>query len=92
MEGTMMDMKKKVNQWSLIALSCSALLLGCGSDGKDGKDGPDGVIGVSITDTPSVMAQFTQASVEDGQVSVTFKLENANGVAVLGLTKDYDLR
>ncbi len=92
MEGTMMDINKKVNQWSLIALSCSALLLGCGSDGKDGDDGPDGVIGVSIADTPTVMAQFTQASIEDGQVSVTFKLENANGVAVLGLTKDFDLR
>ena len=88
----MMDIKKKVNQWSLIALGCSALLLGCGSDGKDGEDGPDGVIGVSIADTPTVMAEFTQASIEDGEVSATFKLENANGVAVLGLTKDFDLR
>ena len=74
-----------MNRWRLIALSCSAILLGCGSDGNDGP------IGVSIDDTPSLFTKFTEASVGDGQVSVTFKQENTNSFAVLGLTKDYAL-
>ena len=87
-----MDITTKGTAWSIVALTCSALLFGCGSDGKDGEDGPDGPIGVNIDATSSIMAEFTAASVDNGTVSVTFKLENANGVAVLGLTKDYDLR
>ncbi|ABL99416.1 OmcA/MtrC family decaheme c-type cytochrome [Shewanella amazonensis] len=70
----------------------SLTLVGCGSDGKDGEDGKDGVIGVSIDKTSTLKATFTNASIDAGVLSVDFTLENANGVAVLGLTKDHDLR
>ncbi|MCL1097430.1 OmcA/MtrC family decaheme c-type cytochrome [Shewanella gelidii] len=70
----------------------SFVLVGCGSDGKDGEDGKDGVVGVSIDTTSSLTATFTNASIDAGTVTVDFELTNANGVAVLGLNKDYDLR
>ena len=70
----------------------SLALSGCGSDGKDGEDGKDGVIGVNIDSTASLKATFTNASVEAGTVKVDFTLQDANGVAILGLTKDHDLR
>ncbi|MBT1443216.1 OmcA/MtrC family decaheme c-type cytochrome [Shewanella sp. JM162201] len=70
----------------------SLTLVGCGSDGKDGEDGKDGVIGVDIAATSTLKATFTNATVDAGKLSVDFTLENANGVAVLGLTKDHDLR
>ncbi|MGL4577931.1 OmcA/MtrC family decaheme c-type cytochrome [Shewanella sp. DNRA4] len=71
----------------------SLLLTGCGgSDGKDGEDGKPGVVGVNITSTSTLKAKFTNATVDAGKVTVDFTLENANGVAVLGLTKDHDLR
>ena len=67
----------------------SMALVGCGSDGEDGKDG---VIGVNIDATDTLVAKFTNAEINNGQVTVSFGLENANGVAVLGLNKDHDLR
>ncbi|AQS37062.1 decaheme c-type cytochrome, OmcA/MtrC family [Shewanella psychrophila] len=70
----------------------SLALSGCGSDGNDGEDGKDGVIGVSIDSAKSVNAVLTNAAVDAGTVTVDFTLENDNGVAVLGLTKDHDLR
>ncbi|WP_330131161.1 OmcA/MtrC family decaheme c-type cytochrome [Shewanella xiamenensis] len=71
----------------------SLLLTGCGgSDGKDGEDGKPGVVGVNINSTSTLKAKFTNATVDAGKVTVDFTLENANGVAVLGLTKDHDLR
>ncbi|MFT5704213.1 MAG: OmcA/MtrC family decaheme c-type cytochrome [Shewanella sp.] len=70
----------------------SFALIGCGSDGKDGANGEDGIIGVNIDSAKSVSAAFTNATVEAGVVTVDFTLENDNGVAVLGLTKDHDLR
>lgn len=70
----------------------SLAVTGCGSDGKDGNDGNDGVVGVSIDNAKSLNAIFTNATVDAGAVTVDFKLENDNGVAVLGLTKDHDLR
>ncbi len=71
----------------------SVALAGCGgSDGDKGPDGEDGVIGVNIDTTSTLKANFTKASITEGKVTVDFKLENANGVAVLGLTKDHDLR
>ncbi len=87
-----MDIKRKSSTLSLIALTCSALLLGCGSDGKDGEDGKDGVIGVNIDSTATLSASITTAMVTDGIATINFDLTNANGVAVLGLTKDHDLR
>ena len=80
---------KAVLSAGLIALALS----GCGgSDGTNGEDGPDGIIGVNIDATSTLKATFTDATVVDGKVSVGFILKNANGVAVLGLTKDHDLR
>jgi OmcA/MtrC family decaheme c-type cytochrome len=80
---------KAVLSAGLIALALS----GCGgSDGTNGEDGPDGIIGVNIDATSTLKATFTDATVVDGKVSVDFILKNANGVAVLGLTKDHDLR
>lgn len=70
----------------------SFALIGCGSDGKDGTNGEDGIIGVNIDSAKSVNASFTSASVDAGVVSLNFALENDNGVAILGLTKDHDLR
>lgn len=71
----------------------SLLLTACGgSDGKDGEDGKPGVVGVNIDATPTLKADFTNATIEAGKVTVNFTLENANGVAVLGLTKDHDIR
>lgn len=70
----------------------SFALAGCGSDGSDGEDGKDGVVGVQIDAAKSVNAVFTDATVDAGAVTVNFSLENDNGVAVLGLTKDHDLR
>ncbi|WP_076408530.1 OmcA/MtrC family decaheme c-type cytochrome [Shewanella sp. UCD-KL12] len=70
----------------------SFALAGCGSDGSDGEDGKDGVVGVQIDAAKSVNAVFTDATVDAGSVTVNFSLENDNGVAVLGLTKDHDLR
>ncbi|MCG9713674.1 OmcA/MtrC family decaheme c-type cytochrome [Shewanella insulae] len=70
----------------------SLALSGCGSDGKDGEDGKDGVIGVNIDTTPTLQATFTNATIDAGKVTVDFKLQDTNGVAVLGLTKDHDLR
>ncbi|ACA87395.1 OmcA/MtrC family decaheme c-type cytochrome [Shewanella woodyi] len=70
----------------------SFALIGCGSDGDDGSNGEDGIIGVNIDSAKSVNAVFTSAKVENGAVFVDFKLEDGNGVAVLGLTKDHDLR
>lgn len=71
----------------------SVVLAGCGgSDGDKGPDGEDGVIGVNIDTSSTLKAKFTKATIDAGKVSVDFTLENANGVAVLGLTKDHDLR
>ncbi|MGL6124793.1 MAG: OmcA/MtrC family decaheme c-type cytochrome, partial [Shewanella sp.] len=71
----------------------SLLVAGCGgSDGKDGEDGKPGVIGVNIDTTPTLKAHFTDATIDAGKVTVNFTLENANGVAVLGLNKTHDLR
>lgn len=71
----------------------SLLLTACGgSDGKDGEDGKPGVVGVNIDATPTLKADFTNATIEAGKVTVNFTLENTNGVAVLGLTKDHDIR
>ncbi|MCL1036724.1 OmcA/MtrC family decaheme c-type cytochrome [Shewanella submarina] len=70
----------------------SMAMVGCGSDGKDGEDGKDGVVGVNINSTSTLKANFTSATVENGKVTVDFELANANGVAVLGLTKEHDLR
>lgn len=71
----------------------SLLLAGCGGDdGKDGEDGKPGVVGVNIDSTSTLKANFTNATVDAGKVTVNFTLENANGVAVLGLTKDHDIR
>lgn len=71
----------------------SLLLAGCGgSDGKDGEDGKPGVIGVNIDSTSTLKANFTDATIDAGKVKVNFTLENANGVAVLGLNKNHDLR
>ncbi|MDF0534346.1 OmcA/MtrC family decaheme c-type cytochrome [Shewanella sp. A32] len=74
----------------------SLVLAGCGgSDGTDGQDGAPGEPGLttlSIDNATTLKADFTDASISNGSVSVTFSLTNANGVAVVGLTKDYDLR
>ena len=71
----------------------SLALAGCGADdGKNGEDGKPGAIGVNIDSAKSVKALLTNAAVEAGTVTVDFTLENDNGVAVLGLTKDHDLR
>lgn len=71
----------------------SLLLAGCGgSDGKDGEDGKPGVVGVNIDSTSTLKANFTDATIDAGKVTVNFTLENANGVAVLGLNKNHDLR
>ncbi|SQH76066.1 putative decaheme cytochrome c, OmcA [Shewanella benthica] len=70
----------------------SLALAGCGSDGKNGEDGKPAPVGVNIDSAKSVNAIFTNAAVEAGTVTVDFTLENDNGVAVLGLTKDHDLR
>ncbi|MCL1049860.1 OmcA/MtrC family decaheme c-type cytochrome [Shewanella abyssi] len=71
----------------------SLAVSGCGGDdGKNGEDGKPGVVGVSIDAAKSVNAVFTNATVEAGVVTVDFKLQNDNGVAVLDLTKDHDLR
>ncbi|MCK8044178.1 OmcA/MtrC family decaheme c-type cytochrome [Shewanella sp. 1CM18E] len=91
MERKIMDNKIRYLKQGLLALTASAMLFGC-SDGSDGVDGEDGVIGVNIDSATSVQARFTEATVTDGVVTVNFDLENANGVAVLGLNKDYDLR
>ncbi|GIU07592.1 cytochrome c [Shewanella sp. c952] len=71
----------------------SLAVSGCsGDDGKDGENGENGVVGVNIDAAKSVNAIFTDATVDAGTVTVNFKLQNDNGVAVLGLTKDHDLR
>ncbi|KFZ38083.1 cytochrome C [Shewanella mangrovi] len=70
-------------------------LAGCGSDGEDGQDGIGGEPGlttVSIDQATTLNAAFTDASITDGTVTVNFSLTNANGVAVTGLTNDYDIR
>lgn len=69
----------------------SVALAGC-SDGDDGENGKDGVIGIDINATSTLKATFTHASIDAGKVTVDFRLENANGVAILGLTNQYDLR
>ncbi|MBE7214351.1 OmcA/MtrC family decaheme c-type cytochrome [Shewanella benthica] len=77
----------------LAAGALSIALAGCGGDdGKNGEDGKPGPVGVNIDSAKSVNATFTNATVEAGTVTVDFSLENDNGVAVLGLTKDHDLR
>lgn len=63
----------------------SLAVTGCGSDGKDGNDGNDGVIGVSIDNAKSINAIMTDATVDAGTVTVDFKLENDNGVAIIDL-------
>ncbi|MGL4473640.1 MAG: cytochrome C, partial [Shewanella sp.] len=68
----------------------SLALVGCGGD--DGQPGKDGVVGIAIDSSPTVLAKFTNATVDNGTVTVDFLLENANGVAILGLTKEHDLR
>ncbi|TWU68095.1 cytochrome C [Shewanella algae] len=70
----------------------SLMLAGCGSDGSDGEPGKDGVIGVNIDSTPTLKVNFTDAKIEAGKVTIDFTLTNSNGVAVLGLNKDHDLR
>ena len=86
---TVRPVTKAVLSAGLIALALS----GCGgSDGANGEDGPDGIIGVNIDSASTLKATMTDATVTDGQVSVTFSLKNGNGVAVLGLTKDHDIR
>ncbi|WP_335899493.1 OmcA/MtrC family decaheme c-type cytochrome [Shewanella algae] len=90
----MMKSSRLVKGHTRLALATlmSLTLMACGSDGKDGEDGKDGVIGVNIDATPTLKVKFTDAKVEAGKVTVDFMLTNANGVAVLGLNKDYDLR
>ncbi len=77
-----MDIKRKGSKLSFIALTCSALLLGCGSDGKDGEDGQDGEIGFSVAQANELVANITSTAVVDGVVTVNFTLENANGVGI----------
>lgn len=79
-----------VTKTFLAAGLMSFVITGCGGD--DGENGKDGVIGVDINSSPQVNAIFTSAKVNDGQVTVDFRLENANGVAVLGLNANHDLR
>lgn len=77
------------NKALLSAGLLSLALVGCGSDGEDGQNG---VIGVNIDSTSTLKANFTHAEINNGQVTVNFTLENANGVAVLGLNNNHDLR
>ncbi|ADN75563.1 decaheme c-type cytochrome, OmcA/MtrC family [Ferrimonas balearica DSM 9799] len=83
--------------WKLLASAAmvSLALSGCGSDGSDGSNGEDGKpgpVGIHISESPTVVAHFTDAQIENGTVTVEFTLENANGVGLYGLTKDDDLR
>ncbi|QYJ76554.1 OmcA/MtrC family decaheme c-type cytochrome [Shewanella sp. FJAT-52076] len=89
-----MNFQRQVYRTTRLALAAliSLTLFACGSDGEDGKDGEDGVVGVNIDSTATLKVNFTDARVEDGKVTADFMLTNANGVAVLGLTKTHDLR
>ncbi|MCL1065375.1 OmcA/MtrC family decaheme c-type cytochrome [Shewanella olleyana] len=63
-------------------------LTGCGSDGKDGEDGEDGIVGKPIGSVSALTSTITTASVDENQfLTVNFKLSDANGVAVVGLTQ-----
>ncbi|PMG75830.1 hypothetical protein BCU84_14825 [Shewanella sp. 10N.286.51.B7] len=63
-------------------------LTGCGSDGTDGEDGEDGTIGKPIGSVSALTSTITTASVDENQfLTVNFKLADANGVAVTGLTQ-----
>lgn len=97
MQGKEMMMKQS-KLWRAMAFASlgAVALAGCGGsdgdDGKPGEPGEPGPIGVHIDEQKSVTATFTNATITDGQVKVDFTLENANGVAVYGLTTDHDLR
>ena len=63
-------------------------LTGCGSDGTDGEDGEDGTVGKPIGSVTTLTSTITTASVDESQfLTVDFKLADANGVAVTGLTQ-----
>ncbi len=63
-------------------------LTGCGSDGTDGEDGEDGTVGKPIGSVSALTSTITTASVDENQfLTVDFKLADANGVAVIGLTQ-----
>ncbi|WP_194945071.1 OmcA/MtrC family decaheme c-type cytochrome [Shewanella sp. TC10] len=63
-------------------------LTGCGSDGTDGEDGEDGIVGKPIGTVSALTSTITTASVDENQfLTVNFKLGDANGVAVVGLTQ-----
>ena len=77
-----MDIKRKGSKLSFIALTCSALLLGCGSDGKDGEDGQDGEVGFSVSQANELVTNISAVDILDGVITVSFSVENANGVAI----------
>ncbi|GAA0791505.1 MULTISPECIES: OmcA/MtrC family decaheme c-type cytochrome [Pseudomonadati] len=66
----------------------SFVLAGCGSDGVDGPDGPDGPIGTPIKSATFIKSTITEAKVDDSKLlSLTFKLADAKGAAIFGLTQ-----
>ncbi|GLP96217.1 cytochrome c [Paraferrimonas sedimenticola] len=73
----------------LAALTLS--ISGCGRDGRDGTPGepglpgPPGPVTENISEAETLRASITEASVEEGKLSFTFSLTNANGVPVSGL-------
>ncbi|WP_028772339.1 OmcA/MtrC family decaheme c-type cytochrome [Shewanella waksmanii] len=77
-----MELQRKGLTHSLLALTCSALLFGCGSDGKDGEDGQDGEVGFSVSQANELRSTITAVDISDGVISVDFNVENANGVAI----------
>ncbi|QBF84128.1 OmcA/MtrC family decaheme c-type cytochrome [Shewanella maritima] len=63
-------------------------LTGCGSDGKDGEDGKDGPVGSPVENATYIKSTITNASVdENSYLSITFRLADANGAALFGLTQ-----
>lgn len=77
-----MELQRKGLTHSLLALTCSALLFGCGSDGKDGEDGQDGEVGFSVSQANELRSTITAVDISDGVITVDFNVENANGVAI----------
>ncbi|WP_394132832.1 OmcA/MtrC family decaheme c-type cytochrome [Shewanella maritima] len=85
-------MKKLVMIKATKALLSAGLLTfaltGCGSDGKDGEDGENGPIGSPIETATFIKSTITDASVDENNfLTVTFKLADANGAALYGLTQ-----
>ncbi|WP_143165797.1 OmcA/MtrC family decaheme c-type cytochrome [Ferrimonas marina] len=89
-------MKTTRNHWRLLASVSlvSLALTGCsdGDDGQDGEDGQPGPVGIHIDEASSVGLSIQTATVEGGELNLTFSAEDARGVAVYGLSKDHDLR